>query len=105
MPKASLVCHRPSTRRLPSVILFEVWFAADFNLCRPRHPFPYALTPTFWNGSRHKARAIKRVSTLYCARFVMHRSNRSFERTHTGGADLRVFLGCGTPVCAAQFRR
>jgi len=31
--------------------------------------------------------------------------NRSFERTHTGGARVQVFLSQGTPVCAAQFRR
>jgi len=31
--------------------------------------------------------------------------NRSFERTHTGGGRVQVFLGQRTPVCAAQFRR
>ena len=31
--------------------------------------------------------------------------NRSFERTHTGGTRMQVFLGQRMPVCAAQFRR
>ena len=31
--------------------------------------------------------------------------NRSFERTHTGGARVWVIAIRGAPVCAAQFRR
>ena len=60
--------------------------------------------PMCWSGLRLKDRAIKRESISFYVRFVMHRSNQTFERTNTGGT-VRGFTEHLAPVFAAQRKR